>query len=48
MITPALMNRVTFGHNNWYQLRASYNRDQGWGTKIGLQQRARARTCCSR
>jgi len=37
VITPALMNRVTFGHNNWYQLRASYNRDQGWGTRIGLQ-----------
>ena len=37
VVTPALMNRVTFGHNNWYQLRASYNRDQGWGTRIGLQ-----------
>ncbi len=37
VITPALMNRVTFGHNNWFQLRASYNRDQGWGTKLGLR-----------
>ena len=31
------MNRVTFGHNNWFQLRASYNRDQGWGTRLGLR-----------
>ena len=37
VITPGLLNRVTFGHNNWYQLRASFNRDQGWGTTIGLQ-----------
>jgi hypothetical protein len=37
VITPGLLNRVTFGHNNWYQLRASFNRDQGWGTKIGLR-----------
>ena len=37
VITPALLNRVTFGHNNWYQLRASFNRDQGWGTQIGLR-----------
>ena len=37
MISPTLLNRVTFGHNNWWQIRASYNRDQGWGTKIGLQ-----------
>src|SRR5688572_23771446 len=37
VITPAVMNRVTFGHNNWFQLRASYNRDQGWGTKLGLR-----------
>ena len=40
VITPTLLNRVTFGHNNWCQLRASFNRDQGWGTKIGLQERA--------
>ena len=37
VISPTLLNRVTFGHNNWWQLRASYNRDQGWGTKIGLK-----------
>ncbi len=37
VISPNLLNRVTFGHNNWYQLRASYNRDQGWGTHIGLK-----------
>ena len=37
MITPSLLNRVTFGHNNWWQLRASFNRDQGWGTRIGLR-----------
>ena len=37
VITPSLLNRVTFGHNKWWQLRASYNRDQGWGTKIGLR-----------
>lgn len=37
VISPSLLNRVTFGHNNWFQLRASYNRDQGWGTRIGLQ-----------
>ena len=36
VITPTLLNRVTFGHNNWWQLRASFNRDQGWGTRIGL------------
>jgi hypothetical protein len=37
VITPTLLNRVTFGHNNWWQIRASFNRDQGWGTKIGLR-----------
>ena len=37
VITPTLLNRVTFGHNNWWQLRASFNRDQGWGTQIGLK-----------
>ena len=37
VISPTLLNRVSFGHNDWFQLRASYNRDQGWGTKIGLQ-----------
>jgi hypothetical protein len=37
VITPSLLNRVTFGHNNWWQLRASFNRDQGWGTQIGLK-----------
>ena len=36
VITPTLLNRVTFGYNNWWQIRASYNRDQGWGTRIGL------------
>ena len=42
VISPTLLNRVTFGHNNWWQLRASFNRDQGWGTKIGLRERAGA------
>ena len=37
VIKPTLLNRVTFGHNNWWQIRASFNRDQGWGTKIGLK-----------
>jgi hypothetical protein len=37
VIKPNLLNRVTFGHNNWYQLRASFNRDQGWGSRIGLR-----------
>jgi Carboxypeptidase regulatory-like domain len=37
VISPTLLNRVTFGHNNWWQLRASFNRDQGWGTRIGLR-----------
>src|SRR5688572_25945178 len=37
VITPTLLNRVSFGHNDWFQLRASYNRDQGWGSKIGLR-----------
>ena len=37
VISPTLLNRVTFGHNNWWQIRASYNRDQGWGSKIGLR-----------
>ena len=37
VISPNLLNRVTFGHNNWYQLRASFNRNQGWGTRIGLR-----------
>jgi Carboxypeptidase regulatory-like domain/TonB dependent receptor len=37
VISPTLLNRVTFGHNNWWQIRASYNRDQGWGSKIGLK-----------
>jgi outer membrane receptor protein involved in Fe transport len=30
------MNRVTFGHNNGISC-APLRRDQGWGTKIGLQ-----------
>ena len=42
VITPTLLNRVTFGHNKWWQIRASYNRDQGWGSKIGLQATCRA------
>jgi hypothetical protein len=37
VISPTLLNRVTFGHNNWWQIRASFNRDQGWGSKIGLR-----------
>jgi hypothetical protein len=37
VISSNLLNRVSFGHNNWFQLRASYNRDQGWGSKIGLK-----------
>jgi carboxypeptidase family protein len=37
VISPTLLNRVTFGHNNWWQLRASFNRDKGWGTRIGLR-----------
>jgi len=37
VISPTLLNRVTFGHNNWWQIRASYNRNQGWGSKIGLK-----------
>ena len=37
VVTPTLLNRVSFGHNDWFQLRASFNRDQGWGTKIGLR-----------
>ena len=37
VITPTLLNRVSFGQNDWFQLRASFNRDQGWGTKIGLR-----------
>ena len=37
VLTPTLLNRVSFGHNDWFQLRASFNRDQGWGTKIGLR-----------
>jgi hypothetical protein len=37
VITPTLLNRVSFGHNDWFQLRASFNRDQGWSTKIGLR-----------
>ena len=37
VIRPNLLNRVTFGHNNWWQIRASFNRDQGWGARIGLK-----------
>ena len=37
VISPTLLNRVTFGHNNWWQIRVSNNRDQGWGSKIGLK-----------
>ena len=37
VITPTLLNRVSFGHNNWWQIRASFNRNQGWGSKIGLR-----------
>ena len=37
VITPSLLNRVSFGHNDWFQLRASFNRDQGWGSKIGVR-----------
>lgn len=35
VVSPTILNRVTFGHNNWWQLRASFNRDQGWGSKSG-------------
>ena len=44
VISPTLLNRVTFGHNNWWQLRASYNRDQGWGNEDRPQERAEFRT----
>jgi len=37
VISPTLLNRVSFGHNDWFQARISYNSDKGWGTKIGLQ-----------
>ena len=37
VISPTLLNRVSFGHNDWLQARVSFNRDQGWGTKIGLK-----------
>lgn len=37
VISPNLLNRVSFGANDWFQLRASYNRDRGWGSLIGLR-----------
>jgi hypothetical protein len=37
VISPTLVNRVSFGHNDWFQARISYNSDKGWGTKIGLK-----------
>ena len=37
VISPTLVNRVSFGHNDWFQARVSFNSDQGWGTKIGLK-----------
>ena len=37
VISPTLVNRVSFGHNDWFQARVSFNSDKGWGTKIGLK-----------
>lgn len=37
VVSSNLLNRVTFGHNNWWQIRAAFNRDQGWGSRIGLK-----------
>ena len=37
VISSTLVNRVSFGYNDWFQARVSFNSDKGWGTKIGLQ-----------
>ncbi len=37
VISPTLVNRVSFGHNDWFQARVSFNTDKGWGTQIGLK-----------
>ena len=37
VISSTLVNRVSFGYNDWFQARVSFNSDKGWGTKIGLK-----------
>lgn len=36
-ITPRVLNHVSFGINDWWQMKASYNHHQGWGTKLGIK-----------
>lgn len=35
--TPRLLNHLSVGINDWWQVKASMNSDQGWGTKIGIK-----------
>lgn len=35
--SPTITNRLNVGYNDWFQIRASQNRDKGWGTKIGIK-----------
>lgn len=36
-ISARVVNRLNVGYNDWFQLRASQNRDQGWARRIGIQ-----------
>lgn len=37
VFSPTVVNRLNVGWNNWWQVRASRTRDEGWGTKIGVK-----------
>jgi hypothetical protein len=37
VISPRMLNHFSFGINDWWQMKASYNFDKGWGTKLGLK-----------
>jgi hypothetical protein len=36
-LSPRMLNHVSAGWNDWWQMKASYNFDQGWGAKIGVK-----------
>ncbi len=36
-ISPRIVNRFNIGYNDWFQLRASQNRDKGWSRRLGVK-----------
>ncbi len=37
IISARVVNRLNVGYNDWFQLRASQNRDQGWARRLGVK-----------